>query len=100
MDFITAAFVSFVSFYLVMRHLPHGVLLRLMGYVGWVDLALHAGIILLFLGTSTTGLLQAEAAGIMFSLYFRGWRWWHGYERLTRNGWVVTPGYKHLRKAT
>lgn len=84
---ILAAFVSFISFWLVLSHLPAHWLRRLVGYAGWVDLLLHGTILWLFLGTSTMGLLQAEAAGICFSLYLRGYRYLRGFERLSASGW-------------
>ena len=65
---------------------------RLVGYAGWVDLAMHGTILTLFLGTSTMGLLQAEAAGIMVSLYLRLYRRLFGYERIVGARWVRYGG--------
>lgn len=92
---ILAAFVSFISFLLVLHHLPPKYFRRLVGYVGWADLILHGTILFMFLGTSTLGLLQAEAAGILFSLYLRTYRWAWGTER-----WELYNGtYKWVRRA-
>lgn len=89
---IVAAFVTFVSFLLVLTHLPAHWMRRLVGYCGFVDIVLHVSIISLFLGTSTQGLLQAEAAGICFSLYLRGYRWLLGYERFEAFKWMRYSG--------
>lgn len=89
---IVAAFVTFFSFLLVLNHLPARWMRRIVGYVGFVDLVLHASIITLFIGTSTQGLLQAEAAGICFSLYLRAYRWLQGYERLEGMRWMRYSG--------
>lgn len=82
-----AAFISFFSFWLVISHLPASYRRRMVGYILWVDLFLHGSIILMFIGTSTMGLLQAEAAGICFSLYLRAYRFFCGYETLINGRW-------------
>jgi hypothetical protein len=89
----TAAFVSFASFLLIMSHLSPEWMRRLVGYKGIVDVVLHSSILWMFLGTSTMGLLQAEAAGICFSLYLRFYYWAWGYERMTTSGWQRYAGY-------
>lgn len=89
---VVAAFVTFFSFLLVLNHLPSHWMRRLVGYCGFVDIVLHVSIIALFLGTSTQGLLQAEAAGICFSLYLRGYRYLMGYERLEGLKWMRYSG--------
>lgn len=89
---VVAAFVTFFSFLLVLNHLPAHWMRRLVGYVGFTDIILHGTIIYIFIGTSTQGLLQAEAAGICFSLYLRGYRWLRGYERLEQFRWMRYPG--------
>jgi len=81
-----AAFVTFIAFLLLLTHLPSYWVRRLVGYKGWVDLTLHGTILWMFIGTSTMGLLQAEAAGICFSLYLRFYYWSAGYER-----WAQLP---------
>ena len=92
MDLLVAAFVSFFGVWLLSTHLAPRAMRRLVGYAGWFDLMLHGSILLLFLGTSTLGLLQAEAAGICFSLYLRAYRHLQGYERITPRGWVRFAG--------
>lgn len=87
-----AAFVSFVSFILLMTHLSGRTMRRIVGYKGVVDLLLHGTILWMFLGTSTLGLLQAEAAGILFSMYLRFYSWAWGYERLTQFKWQRFAG--------
>ena len=89
---IVSAFVSFVAFILIIHHLPKHWIRRLVGYKGWVDLVLHGTIIWMFIGTSTHGLLQAEAAGILFSLYLRAYAKLAGYEKLESGRWMRYPG--------
>lgn len=78
--FLSSALVTFVSLWLLIRHIKPRTMRRLVGRLGLFDLVLHATIIILFHGTFT-GLMQAECAGIMISLYLRGYRWAFGYER-------------------
>ncbi len=87
-----AAFVSFVSFALLMQHMSPQTMRRLVGYKGYVDVMLHGTILYMFLGTSTMGLLQAEAAGICFSLYLRFYSWAFGYERIRNFKWQRFAG--------
>ena len=89
---IVSTFVSFISFMLIIHHLPKHWIRRLVGYKGWVDLVLHGTIIWLFMGTSTHGLLQAEAAGICFSLYLRAYAYFAGYEKIEKGRWMRYPG--------
>ena len=84
---LSAAAVTFVGILLLLAHLPSQWARRLAGYAGPVDVLLHGAVIYIFIGTSTTGLLQAEAAGICVSLLVRTYRWLLGYERLTKRGW-------------
>lgn len=95
MSWLLAAIVSFASIALLLTHLSPRTMLRIAGYAGWVDLVLHGTIIYLFFGTSTLGLLQAEAAGILFSVALRTYRWAFGYERLRAMRWVRHPGFIH-----
>lgn len=76
-----AAFVSFCSFILLLQHVSGSTMRKLVGHKGWVDLVLHLSILFMFFGTSTDGLLQAEAAGICFSLYLRVYAKLFGYSR-------------------
>ena len=76
-----ATFVSFVSFMLLLQHISRSTMRKLVGHKGWVDVVLHLSILFLFFGTSTEGLLQAEAAGICFSIYLRLYAKLIGYSR-------------------
>jgi hypothetical protein len=67
---------------------------RLCGYRTATNLVLHIGIIVLFIGTSTHGLMQAEAAGILFSLWIEAYRWAFGFETWSfRTGWTRYAGH-------
>lgn len=100
---ILAAFISFFAFFMLTKHLSDQTMRRAMGYVGVIDVALHGSIFLMFFHTFE-GLMQAEAAGILFSSYLRWYRWAWGFERYTwwtdgdkrRLCWVRTVG--HLTK--
>lgn len=89
---IVATFISFFSFWLLVSHISPRIMRRLVGYKGVVDVVMHGTIIWMFLGTSTDGLLQAEAAGILFSLYLRGYHKLFGYERLVNMRWQRYSG--------
>lgn len=92
MSWLIAALISFGSLALLITHLSPRIVRRMMGYALIIDVVMHVGILWMFLGTSTLGLLQAEAAGILFSLSFRVYRALCGYEKLTIKGWVRYPG--------
>jgi hypothetical protein len=92
MSILIAALISFFSVSLLLSHLSQTAVRRIVGYCGWVDLLLHGTVIYMFMGTSTLGLIQAEASAIMFSLSLRLYRWMRGYERLTWNGWKRYAG--------
>ena len=93
MSWLLAALISFGSFALIFTHVrDQKYVRRAMGYAMWIDIVMHGTIMWMFFGTSTLGLIQAEAAGILFSLSFRLYRWLFGYERLTWNGWVRYSG--------
>ena len=88
-----ASFVTFCSFMLLISHMSPRMMRRLVGRKGMVDLVLHTTVIMMFIGTSTEGLLQAEAAAIMFSLFLRGYKKALGYEQWSRKtGWVRIAG--------
>lgn len=76
---LIATIISFVSFVLILSHLQPRWLRVLAGYKAMTDLVLHGSILYMFFGTSTEGLLQAEAAGILFSLWLRSYRYLAGY---------------------
>lgn len=78
---LAEALISFTAFYLLLSHLSGRVLRRMVGYVGITDTLLHGSVLYLFFQTSTDGLIQAEAAAIMFSLFLRGYRYAKGWER-------------------
>jgi hypothetical protein len=80
---ITEAFVSFFAFTLLLSHLSATSMRKLVGYKGYVDFALHGSVLFLFFGTSTDGLIQAEAAAILFSLWLRAYQWMWGFERFS-----------------
>lgn len=88
------ALVSFAAFMLLLTHVNKRTMRRLVGYKGWTDLVLHSCVLLLFFGTSTEGLIQAEAAAILFSLWLRAYRWACGYEHFdwSRQRWVRVAG--------
>lgn len=92
MSWLIAALISFGSFALIAASVPSPIMRRAMGYAIWIDIAMHVAILWMFMGTSTLGLLQAEAAGILFSLSFRIYRWAFGYERLGVRGWTRFSG--------
>jgi len=82
------ALVSFAAFFLLITHLSARTVRRLVGYKGWTDVVLHGAVLFLFFGTSTEGLIQAEAAAILFSVWLRAYRWAFGYERHSiAHGW-------------
>lgn len=92
---ILAAFISFFAFYLLTKHISDQTMRRMMGYVGVIDVILHGTIFFMFMGTFQ-GLMQAEAAGILFSCYLRWYRWAWGFERFGnwegRMCWIRTTG--------
>lgn len=75
------AIVSFCAFALLINHFSSRTMRRLVGYKMWVDFALHGSVLFLFFGTSTDGLIQAEAAAILFSVWLRLYQWIYGFER-------------------
>jgi presenilin-like A22 family membrane protease len=92
MNMFIATIVSFAGFILILSHLPPRWMRRLCGYKAITDVLLHGTIIWMFIGTSTMGLLQAEAAGICFSLFLRAYRYFAGYEILRSGKWVRFAG--------
>jgi hypothetical protein len=92
MDILSAALISFVGMMLIVHHVPPKWFRRIVGYKGWADIILHGTIIYLFFGTSTLGLMQAELAGIFFSVYLRGYAYFAGYERRVNGMWMRFGG--------
>lgn len=76
----TAAFVTFISITLLMLNLPPHWMRRAAGYKFLVDLTVFIAIAVYFASASTDGRFQIMAAGILFSLWIRGYRWLFGYE--------------------
>lgn len=95
---VIAGFITFVSFWIVLHFMPPRIVRRIMGTRPWLDLILHAGVIILFLGAPTM-LIQAELSAIMFSLAITIYRKLNGYEKLHRRGirlvWVRYAGVMH-----
>lgn len=92
MSILFSALITFFVVVLLVSHLEQQTIRRFAGYAGWCDLILHGLILYMFLGTSTDGLMQAEAAGIMFSLTLRGYRHFKGYERRIDGTWMRFAG--------
>lgn len=88
---IAAAFVTFVAFWILTRHLSQQTMRRIVGYKGTVDVILHVSVIILFHGTFS-GLMQAECAAIMMSIYLLSYRKLFGYERRVSGRWVRFAG--------
>lgn len=92
MDILSAAVISFVGAWLLLRHVPKSLMRKILGYKGWVDIVLHASILYMFFGTSTLGLIQAELCGIFLSIYLRAAAKLGGYERRVNGKWMRYPG--------
>jgi len=94
MSVLAAGLITYLSIFLLTRHLSSLQLRRIAGYAGWCDLLLHGTILYIFMGTSTLGLLQAELSGLMISVTLRAYRHLNGYERfvLARMCWVRYAG--------
>jgi len=89
---LTAAFVTFAAFWILTRHLSPQFMRRyVMPNKGKIDVCLHLSVVILFHGTFT-GLMQAEAAAIMMSLYLLSYRKLFGFERRVKGRWVRFPG--------
>lgn len=97
MSVLAAALITFFAFLALSLHLSRDALRRIAGYAGWIDLIIHTSVFVLFMGTSTLGLLQAELSALMFTFALRTYRWAFGYSRLRRHKltfrWVTTRGY-------
>jgi hypothetical protein len=94
-DILGAALVTFIGALLMLAYLPAQIMRRLVGQYRWmIDVSLHGSILWMFLGTSTLGLIQAEAAGIGISLYLRWYARHKGREvREERDGRKVWVRY-------
>lgn len=92
MSVIGAAMISFFGIVLLSWHLSRTTMQRIVGYAGFIDMALHGSVIYLFIGTSTLGLMQAELSAIFFTLALRAYRYLRGYQRFERMRWVTYAG--------
>lgn len=88
---VIAGFITFLSFWIVLHFMPPRVVRRIMGTRPWLDILLHGGVIVLFIGAPTM-LIQAELSAIMFSLAITIYRKLNGYEKLTLRGWKRYSG--------
>jgi len=88
---IGEALVTFGGIWMLSGHLTEQTKRRIAGRKALVDVCLHVTIVLLFHRTFV-GLMQAEAAGIMVSIYLRVWRHWYGYEYRKDGRWVRVLG--------
>lgn len=95
---LASALISFASITLLMNaYCAPATRLKIAGqWAGRIDFIIHVTVILLFIGTSTLGLLQAELAAIMFTLYNRYfYRWYKGaMYKNSKGDWYVTKGWK------
>lgn len=94
---LASAIISFASITLLMNaYMQKATRLKVAGqWAGRIDLMVHTTVILMFIGTSTLGLIQAELAAIMFTVYNRYWyRWARGASYKNDKGnWYTVPGY-------
>ncbi len=86
-----SAFVTFCAMWVLTKHLEAQTMRRLVGYKKYLDVCLHIGVIVLFHGTFS-GLMQAECAAIMCSLYLMGYAKYVGYERRVNGRWMRFDG--------
>ncbi len=93
MSVLAAALISFLSFALITWHIPRSTMRAICGYALVFDIILHGGVIWLFIGTSTLGLLQAELSAILITCALRAYRFAFGYRKLSAKGWVSYPGF-------
>lgn len=95
---IGAALITFFSISLLMNaYLSADTRYKIAGqWAGRIDLLIHASVIMLFIGTSTLGLMQAELAAIVFTVYNRYYyRWMYGaLYKNARGKWVYQPGIR------
>lgn len=82
---LASAMITFIMALLLLDYAAAQTMRRIVGQ--WrmkIDVCMHVGILALFLGTGSTGLLQAEAAGIGVTLYLRWYAKYRGLERRER----------------
>lgn len=94
---LAAAIISFASITLLMSaYMSPETRLKVAGqWAGRIDILVHVSVLLMFIGTSTLGLIQAELAAIMFTIYNRYYyRNVHGAAYKNSKGrWYTVPGY-------
>jgi len=97
---LAAALISFFSISLLMNaYLEPVTRYKVAGqWAGRIDLLIHGTVILMFMGTSTLGLIQAELAAIIWTLYNRYfYRWFRGASyKNSRNKWYFVPGVRPI----
>lgn len=95
---IAAALISFFSISLLMNaYMQPETRFKVAGqWAGRIDLLIHTTVILMFMGTSTLGLIQAELAAIIWTVYNRYYyRWMHGASyKNSRGKWYFVPGIR------
>lgn len=100
---LAAALISFFSISLLMNaYLTPATRYKVAGqWAGRIDLLIHSTVILMFVGTSTLGLIQAELAAIIWTLYNRYfYRWYRGASyKNVRGKWVFEPGIRPIDEA-
>lgn len=93
MSVFAASIITLFSFGMLTWHLSRETMLKIAGYAAIIDVCIHVGVIWMFMGTSTLGLMQAELSAIMFTLALRAYRYLRGYSRLRGTKWVTYRGY-------
>lgn len=91
---IGEALITFTGIWVLTGHMKEQTKRRIAGRIGVVDVCIHVCIIVLFHRTFE-GLMQAEAAGIMVSLYVRTWKKWYGYEKRVNGQWMRWYGTRN-----
>lgn len=87
-EFACEGLLTFAAFWVLIRHLAPRTRLRLLGYKGWVDLAMHGSCMFLLISTGAfSTLIVVEVAALMFSSYLFAARWAFGYERFSGGKW-------------
>jgi len=100
MSVFAAALISVLSAVLITWHLSRSTMQRIAGYAFIVDLTMHIGVIYLFMGTSTLGLLQAELSAIFMTLMLRVYRHCYGYQKFKNLRWITYAGTFTAAKET
>lgn len=91
METILSALISFSVLFVILHFVEPATKRRLVGYINPFDLTMHL-LIFTMSGDASSAKLSAQLAGLMVTIYLRTYRHLYGFERLTLNGWVRTPG--------